>query len=100
MRLPLILGWLLLPVLAGAYHYGPGQRRVELDKASSLLGRAKTDISNEAWQDAIEKFDQALALIPSEQVTEIRRIRLPWLPGWLFDQLRSLTEFGGQFIEP
>ena len=76
MRLPLILAWLLLPVLVGAYHYGPGQRKVELDKADTFLRQASTDIKSEEWEAAIEKFDQALALIPKEKTNEIRRVRL------------------------
>lgn len=76
MRLPLILAWLLLPVLVGAYHYGPGQERLKLDQASTSLRQAQQAFEDERWTSAIDKFDEALAQLPEERVNDARRIRL------------------------
>ena len=40
MRVLLLTGWLLVPVLGAAWHYGPGQERVQLDRVASILAEA------------------------------------------------------------
>ena len=40
MRTILILGWLLLPIGFGIWHFGPGQDRVQLDEVARLLAEA------------------------------------------------------------
>ena len=43
MRKTILLIWLLVPVLVGAYHYGPGQDRMVLDEIDAILSRADAD---------------------------------------------------------
>lgn len=76
MRSLLLLVWLILPILAGAYHYGPGQDRLVLDEASRILAEAGALAKDEEWSRAELKYDEALALLPLENETEIRRCRL------------------------
>ncbi len=40
MRTLFLLGWLMVPVVFGAYHYGPGQDRLRLDDAARTLSEA------------------------------------------------------------
>ena len=40
MRTLVLLGWLMVPVVAGAYHYGPGQEKLRLDDVSRVLADA------------------------------------------------------------
>ena len=76
MRGILLGGWLLVPVLMGAYHYGPGQRRMELDQTQDALSAARKSVQAKHYDVAVKQFSEALAAIPSDQVAEARRIRL------------------------
>lgn len=90
MRKPLIFVWLLLPIAAGAYHYGPGQERLRADRAAAAVERAHF-ASSEArriallegdaaasarWNEAIEAYDEALAALPTHEVAAARALRL------------------------
>lgn len=76
MRKVALLVWLMIPVLAGAFHYGPGQRLLELDDAARLVSAAEAHAKAEQWADAEEKYAAALELLPEDRVEESRRIRL------------------------
>ena len=76
MRKTLLLLWLMIPVLFGAYHYGPGQDRMQLDDAADYLARAYQHATAERWLDAVSDYDEALELLPSEEIHSIRRARL------------------------
>lgn len=76
MRKLLVVVWLLLPILAGAYHFGPGQQQVQLDEVDKLVSVAEHFVDEMAWQAAQEKFEAALELLPDERVATQRRIRL------------------------
>jgi hypothetical protein len=76
MRKLALLTWLLLPVLAGAYHYGPGQERLKLDDASTALKLADAAVARGDQESAILHYDDALGFLPAEKIDEIRRIRL------------------------
>lgn len=76
MRKLLVVVWLLLPILAGAYHFGPGQQQVHLDEVDKLVAEAEHFIDEMAWQAAQEKFEAALELLPDERVATQRRLRL------------------------
>ena len=41
MRTLVLLGWLMVPVVFGAYHYGPGQEKLRLDDVSRRPGRGR-----------------------------------------------------------
>jgi hypothetical protein len=90
MRKLLIFLWLLLPVAALAYHYGPGQDRLLEDRAAEAAERgmeaardaralqtAEGDLAAAShWAAAVEAFDEALASLPAERVVEARALRL------------------------
>ena len=90
MRRALIFVWCLLPVAAGAYHYGPGQDRVRADRAAEAVERADAavraaqaiaaqdgdDAARGLWAQAEEAYAEALELLPSDQVREGRALRL------------------------
>ena len=76
MRLTLLFMWLLLPVAAVAYHYGPGQQRLVLDEAAGLLRTAEQHAEAGQWGEAVAQYEEALGLLPSEKTHEIRRVRL------------------------
>ena len=76
MRMVLLVCWLMVPVAAGAYHFGPGQQRVLLDDAQKLVEQAQQDAANEQWAEAETKYEQALELLPEDRVHERRRVRL------------------------
>src|SRR6478752_3749119 len=49
MRTLLLLGWLMVPVLFGAYHYGPGQEKLRLDDAARVLAEADRLATAQDW---------------------------------------------------
>jgi hypothetical protein len=71
-----LLAWLMVPVLAGAYHYGPGQEKLKLDDVSQVLAEADRLAMQEKWSQASSRYEQALALLPPGRVDEARRVRL------------------------
>ncbi len=76
MRTLALFGWLALPVLAGAYHYGPGQQKLKLDDVSQVLVRADQHSAEENWNEALDAYNEALEMLPAERINEARRIRL------------------------
>jgi hypothetical protein len=76
MRTVLCVGWLLVPIVLAAWHYGPGQERVRLDDTARALTEAGRHADGQEWALAARKYDEALALLPSERTVESRRIRL------------------------
>jgi hypothetical protein len=76
MRSLMLVGWLLIPVLVGAWHYGPGQERMRLDDVASLLKEADGVAAGKNYADAEKKYQEALGKLPAGKVAESRRIRL------------------------
>src|SRR5262245_49407364 len=90
MRKLVLFLWLLLPVGAAAYHYGPGQEHLRTDAAADAAARgraaaaharevqaAQGDIAAKGhWPEAEEAFTEALAALPGEHVEQGRRLRL------------------------
>ena len=76
MRRFVLLVWLLLPVLVGFYHAGPGQEGALLDRINQHLQDAQRAIANADRAVADEAYSQALALLPADRTEESRRIRL------------------------
>ena len=76
MRMALLVCWLIIPVAAGAYHFGPGQQRLLLDDAQALIEQAQHDAANEQWAAAETKYQRALELLPSDRVRDQRRVRI------------------------
>lgn len=65
MRKLLLAGWLLLPVGAWAYHEGPGQEGLQLDRVDTELAKARAAVSSEDWAKAVTHYEAALKELPS-----------------------------------
>lgn len=90
MRRWFLVFWLLLPVGAAAYHYGPGQERQALDGVSELIAKgaaateaaeriAKEDgdfAATSSWAEADALYEEALDALPESQVATRRELRL------------------------
>jgi hypothetical protein len=76
MRSLLLLGWLLLPVGFAIWHYGPGQDRVKLDQAAKFLSAADQAAQEGEFANAVELYENALALLPPGYEKQGQRIRL------------------------
>jgi len=87
MRKALLVVWLLVPVAAAAYHFGPGQLQLTLDEAAACIATAEQHAgeaeatsdqaaTREQWSLALESYEQALKLLPADHVQESRRLRL------------------------
>jgi tetratricopeptide (TPR) repeat protein len=100
MRGILLAVWLLVPVLAGAYHYGPGQTRMELDQAQSHLAAARQARDDGQHDKAVKEFTAALEHIPAIRAGEIQGIRVERAKAMLqsgdlpkaYDELFTLLE--------
>ena len=90
MRTLVLLGWLMVPVLFGAYHYGPGQEKLRLDDVSRVLADADRLAAGEQWQAASSHYEEALKLLPDGRIDDARRIRLQRAKVQMFD--RQLPE--------
>jgi tetratricopeptide (TPR) repeat protein len=76
MRNLALVFWLTIPVAAWAYHRGPGQERLVLDDAGRVLAEADRQAAAGQWADAVAGYEEALALLPVENVDATRRVRL------------------------
>ena len=90
MRKLLLFVWLLLPAAALAYHYGPGQDQVRIDRAADASVRADqlarearavaaTDgdaAARDLWAQAEEAYGQALDALPKDSSGTDRVLRL------------------------
>lgn len=90
MRRLALLAWLLLPVAAGAYHYGPGQELLRDDQTAELVERAQAlaararavaavegDTAAKAlWMEADQAYSEALSGVRNEHVELSRTLRL------------------------
>lgn len=83
MRTMLLLGWLLVPVAFGAYHYGPGQGQLRLDDVARVLAEADRGAAAADWTRAASKYEEALAMLPPDKPAVIRRVRLERDKAWL-----------------
>jgi hypothetical protein len=86
MRKLLVVIWLMVPVLVGAYHYGPGQEKLLLDDVAKLLRQADQHVAAEEWSQAISLYDDALNRLPGKYVAETRRLRLERAKAWMYDK--------------
>ena len=59
-----------------AYHFGPGRARMTIDDAGAQLVLAEQLAKEQQWDEAIEKFDRVLQLLPKDKTAEMRRVRL------------------------
>ena len=76
MRILLIVAWLFVGLGGVIYHLGPGQEKLEIDRVNAMLKKARLDVTNEDWKQAVDQFDEILAEIPAEKVNETRSVVL------------------------
>lgn len=76
MRRFFLLVWLLVPVVAGAYHFGPGQRQLQLDDVSLVVAEAEAAVKAERWDKAVAKYEEAMSRLPEGMTEESQRLRL------------------------
>ena len=76
MRMLILVGWLMVPVIVGAWHYGPGQERMQLDQVAKLLTRADAHAARGEYAAAEELYEAALKGLPPGKTAEARRVRL------------------------
>lgn len=67
MRRWLLALWLMLPAAVGAYHYGPGQNGLKMDKAAEALAAARAATAAENWSGALAAYDSALAAVDAQK---------------------------------
>jgi hypothetical protein len=77
MKKLLLTTWCLLPFGAGAYHYGPGLLRMELDATAASIATAEGfarsaaelegDAARAEWAAAVASYDEALASLPIDK---------------------------------
>ncbi|HEB54340.1 MAG TPA: hypothetical protein ENI87_13895 [bacterium] len=65
MRKIMLVGWLLLPVGAWAYHEGPGQDRVALEETDALILAAQKAAADGDWKLAVSEYESALQSLPA-----------------------------------
>lgn len=76
MRGVILAIWVLVPVLAGAYHYGPGQERLKLDAAQDSLSAARAAVAKSEHAQAVRLFTIAIEELPAERLQDSRRIQV------------------------
>ena len=76
--------WCLVPVMVGAYHFGPGQERLVLDSAATLLQEAGAHAEAAQWAAAAGKYEAALSLLPASEIATARRTRLEQAKAQMF----------------
>lgn len=64
MRNILLVGWLLLPIGAWAYHEGPGQDQIALEKTDALILAAHQAADGGDWKLAVAEYQNALSSLP------------------------------------
>ena len=76
MRMLIMLAWLMVPVVAGAYHFGPGQDHLAAERVAAIIAQAESHADAEEWAQAEQQYEAALQLLPAEDVATARRLRL------------------------
>jgi tetratricopeptide (TPR) repeat protein len=78
--------WILVPVLASAYHYGPGQQQLQLDDVQVLLSKARRLVAEGQHGKAVDAFTAALEKIPSDRESASSRVRVERAKAMLLSQ--------------
>ncbi|TDJ66452.1 MAG: hypothetical protein E2O39_16485 [Planctomycetota bacterium] len=115
MRMLLLFLWSLLPIGAGAYHFGPGQDRMRVDQAAASIDRAEglacdarelasiqgDEAARDLWLAAEAAYSEALDDLPADKVDEGRRLRLERAKAQMFvsrlpEARRDLAQLVGE----
>lgn len=76
MRIILIVVWLFVGLAGVIYHFGPGQEHLEVDRVARTLKLARQNVDDENWSQAVELYDQVLADLPADKITQSREVQL------------------------
>jgi len=76
MRKLFIFIWLLIPLGAAAYHFGPGQESLKFDQAYQHIDLAEKHLSNKEFTEAVVDFDKAISSLPSGDISIAKKLRL------------------------
>jgi hypothetical protein len=76
MRKLLLAGWLVAPIGAWAFHEGPGQDLMALDRTDKVLAAARAHASAGEWDACVTSYGEALEKLPAGWAAQSRRIRL------------------------
>jgi hypothetical protein len=55
-----MVGWLLVPVIFLAVHYGPGQAANRRDELGSWVRQAEAAVAAEQWDEAVDAYQKAI----------------------------------------
>lgn len=76
MRILLLILWLLVPVGAVAFHFGPGQDLLKHDHAAKVLREADGFRVAGRLDEAQQALEKGLELLPPSEVAARQRVRL------------------------
>lgn len=76
MRILMIVGWLFLGLGGTIFHFGPGQKHLEVDRVDLVLNDARECVANEQWSEAVGLFNEVLSDLPDEKLVESRSVTL------------------------
>ena len=76
MRKLFIFIWLLIPLGAAAYHFGPGQESLKFDQAYQHIDLAEKHLSDKEFAEAVVDFDKAISSLPSGDISIAKKLRL------------------------
>ena len=83
MRALFIIAWLFIGLAAAIYHYGPGQKMLEMDQVDSklaqvdsMLAQARTNVSLEDYSTAVDQFDAIMNELPAAKRDLSQRLQL------------------------
>lgn len=76
MRILLVVGWLFVGLGGAIFHFGPGQKHMEIDEVNLVLNDARQCVADENWTDAVDMFNTVLADLPDDKIAESRSVIL------------------------
>lgn len=76
MRKIFIFIWLLIPLGAAAYHFGPGQQNLKYDQVANHIDLAEQHLALEDFSAAVIEIDNAIGSLPTEDISKITKLRL------------------------
>jgi len=87
-----------LSTLEGLRRVEPGYRKAEIDDMlyTSYLSLARSYLTQQRWEEAIQKFDKALAIKPTDPVSQERNLAATYergLTSWDADWKRAVDSF-------
>ena len=76
LRILVLTGWLLVAVGGVTYHLSAGPSHEKMDDAARLIKEAEAAAADQDYVVAVEKYEEALRLLPEDRKAEARKLRL------------------------